>query len=97
MKKSDEKYLADWEATRKTGRLKYGLLHGTLWGVLVFLLHGLWELADHTFREAYLSQGAGVYLLMLVAGGILMYATVMWGINERFYRSKKKERETGAA
>jgi|GEM_PF-871849 len=91
MKRSDEKFLADWEAVRRRGRLKYGLIHGPIWGVLVFLIHGLFALTDHTFTEAYLSKDAGIYLLLMVAGGILMYTTIMWPINDRFYRKKRRE------
>jgi hypothetical protein len=97
MTKSDEKFIADWEAHRKSGKWKYFLLYGGTWGGVMFLIHGLFDLHDHSFREAFFSMEAGFYLLMMLLVGTLLYAPSLWVLNDYSYRSRKKKQDAAKA
>ncbi len=88
MKKQDAKFITAWEASRKGGFVKYIMSHGLAFGLILFLLSGLYHLFDRSFTEVYFSIEALYSLLIWIAGGIIGYGPASWWINEYLYRGK---------
>lgn len=89
MKESDSIFVRQWEQTRKTGRIRYALIRGLAFGLVFFLFTGLYGLYDNSFAQVFLRTRSIIVFLFWVAFGIIGFATLMWPVNEYFYRIKR--------
>ena len=91
-KKSEEKFLISWGETLKRGFLRYILIHGVIWGALVFLTVSLIDLTEKPFDEAFLSLKAlGKFAIFLMAG-VFFYSPTMWVyFNWRYKNLKERQ------
>ncbi|MCB9345251.1 MAG: hypothetical protein H6576_16300 [Lewinellaceae bacterium] len=78
---------------RKQGRLKYSLIHGMLFGFMIFLINALIDLFDMSFFEAFLSKRALFSLAFLLVTLVIAHATFFWWNNERMLKKLLKEEE----
>ena len=81
-------YKSDWQAKRKLGRFKYGLIYGSIYG-LIMILFKLLIIGDDI---GYTSLTLGIVLEQWywLVFGIVFSWTFLWWSNNRFYRIKKK-------
>ena len=91
MKDSDIRFVKQWEANRKLGRMRYAVLQGSGFGLILFLFTGLYSLWEKPFAQVFLSTRSFIVLLFWIACGIIGFASLMWPMNEYFYRNKKKD------
>lgn len=89
MNNSDIKFVQQWEQTRKTGRIRYALIRGLAFGLILFLFTGLYGLWDNSFAQVFLRTRSIIVFLFWVACGIIGFATLLWPVNEYFYRIKR--------
>lgn len=90
MKRSELKFMTDWESRRKSGRLKYCLLDGSVFGLIMLLfVEGLTYFleANYTFTWSRLALAFGVWVL----GGIAIYGPLMWAMNGYYYKKFSKK------
>lgn len=87
MNKSDEKFVKNWEQSRRLGRIKYGMIHGSIFAVLVITFVKITTYLigenDTLFSwNALTEYGVGILL------GILFFSSFMWWLNERMYKTR---------
>ena len=88
MKNSDAKFLKDWEQTRQAGFVRYCITHGLAFGIILFVITGLFQLTGQSFTDVFFSLKTIYTLLIWLAGGIAGYGPVSWWVNEYLYRKK---------
>lgn len=87
----NEKYLVDWHETRKNGRKRFALSHGTIFGCITLALHLVYLGFSGTI-SAVLTPAIFLFQLAVwVIGGILGHATIMWWVNEYLYKTRFRE------
>lgn len=89
MKKTEIQFTTNWERRMKRGRLKYGLIEGSIFGIFVYLFSVLGSLllSDYVFDSTLF-----IFELMFwILGGIGAYLTVMWRLNMYFYTRYQKK------
>jgi hypothetical protein len=86
MHEGDKKFKAQWEKTRNDGRIRYALIHGSIFGLIVFVVINLWSLKDQSFQDVFLSRRALDQGMTMVLAGILGYGTIKWWMNENIYK-----------
>ena len=91
MQTSNQKFVRQWEETRKLGRFKYALTHGLGFGLILFLFTGIFNLWEKPFSEVFLSLRSAIVFLFWIAAGIIGYAVLMWPMNEYFFRKRTQE------
>jgi Na+/glutamate symporter len=79
----------DWEKTRKWGRLKYSILHGFSFSLLISLAMLALDVYDH--KEVSLVNTVIFMLLNLIGWGSIEYFLI-WPLSERHYKKKKQPR-----
>lgn len=90
MKRSELKFMTDWERRRKKGRLKYCLLEGGVFGLIMLIfVEGLTYFFDinYAFTWSRLALAFGIWVL----GGIAIYGPLMWAMNGYYYKKKTKK------
>ncbi len=86
-------FIKSWEETRKSGRLRYALVEGTLFGFIIMAT----PLAISIFSESVelnIHKYWAYYLGFSILGGIIFYWLFFWPLNEYFYKKKKKNNKT---
>ena len=85
MKKSEAKFIENWKKKKEKGRLSYGFVEGSIFGLLVGIFTVLLSLF---FEDNYIVLGMQlVYdLIIWMLGGILGYLTIMWEVNMYYYK-----------
>lgn len=89
--KADEKFMRQWEGILEKGRLYHHLFYGTLWAVFVFIFVTLFDLAEKSFAEAFLSKEAMLKLLVWLVAGAALYGPLIWWANNKRYKKMKEE------
>ncbi len=88
-------FIKDWEDSRKMGRLKYALLHGSIFGFIVGSFAML--VANYTSASVNLNLEELVINYVLFFGiSIVGYYIIIWPINEYYFKrylSKYKTKE----
>lgn len=89
MKKSELKFLKNWERSRKNGRVQFMLKAGTIWGIILTVTMTIFQHFAFDFDlNAYLFLGN--LFLYLVVGYFLHYLP-LWQMNEaKFEKLKSK-------
>ena len=90
MKRSELKFMTDWENRRKSGCLKYCLLDGSVFGLIMLLFVEVltyFFVANYTFTWGRLGFAFGVWVL----GGITIYGPLMWLIHGYYYKKFSKK------
>jgi len=90
MKPSDHKFVRQWAETRKMGRIKYAFIHGIIFGLILFLFTGIYNLFEKPFGEVFLTLRSAIVCLFWIVSGIIGYAVLMWPVNEYFFRRKQE-------
>lgn len=86
MHEGDLKFKTDWEKTRNGGRIRYALVHGSTFGIIIFLAINLWSLKDQSFQDVFMSRRALDQAVAMVLAGIVGYGTIKWWMNENIYK-----------
>ncbi len=86
----DDKFIEEWKAIKKQGRLKFALREGIVFGVVLFLITSLLKLRKHSFSEIFLNEIAFMEFLFWIIGGFIGYFTVMWWTRNFIYKIKMK-------
>ena len=72
----EAKFVAYWEATRKQGRLRYALLHGSIFGFLIFLFTFIFSFLDDSYDEMF---------VMPKVFGVVFEGGYTWWMNTKKY------------
>lgn len=88
MEQSDLKFIQDWKETRKYGWIKFSLIHGSIFGIITFILTKLLTLIFEPSSGLLLNQGLHIEILVWLIGGILMYGPIMWKLNEYLFEKR---------
>lgn len=91
MNPSDQKFVRQWAVTRKMGRIKYAFVHGIIFGLILFLFTGIYNLFEKPFGEVFLTLRSAIVCLFWMVSGIIGYAVLMWPVNEYFFRKRTEE------
>lgn len=89
MKKSDEKFIKNWEKTKELGFKKYEFTHGLGFGILTTIINLLWlQFGEEKNLDTdnFLISAA----IMIIVGGA-SYAGVTWLLNDYIYQKKIKK------
>lgn len=82
--KKKSTFIKDWEDTRKMGRLKYALLHGSIFGIIVgtfTIIVSSYTSSNSNWKEDFLINS-----VIFVLSGVAGYFLLMWPINEYYYK-----------
>ncbi|MGG5505971.1 MULTISPECIES: hypothetical protein [unclassified Myroides] len=86
--------MGNWERRMKKGRLQYGIVDGSVFGVIMLLVTELFSLF---LEEGYAFSWANFALAFCIwiIGGMLIYGTLMWSMHMYYYKkfSKKLARQ----
>ncbi|MBK9565330.1 MAG: hypothetical protein WAT22_14745 [Saprospiraceae bacterium] len=86
MNDQDKKFKEIWEKRQVQGRLRYGIVNGSLFGFMVFVIINLFSLKEKTFQDVYFTYPALSQLLTMVLAGIIGYSTLKWWMNQNIYK-----------
>ena len=86
MTAKETKFVAYWEATMKRGRVRYALLHGCIFGFLIFLFTFIFSFLDDSYDEMFVVPKVFVSLLIFIIGGIIFEGGYTWWMNTKKYR-----------
>lgn len=76
----------DWEKTRKWGRLKYSILHGFSFALLISFV----MLALDVYNHKYSLVNAAIFMLLnLICWGSIEYFLI-WPSSERQFKKRKQ-------
>ncbi len=92
MNEQDRKFKELWEKRQLQGRFQYGLVNGSFFGFMVFIIINLFSLKEKSFQDVYLTYDALSQMLTMVLAGIIGYVTLKWWMNQKIY-NKIIERE----
>ena len=92
MNEQDRKFKELWEKRQLQGRFQYGLVNGSFFGFMVFIIINLFSLKEKSFQDVYLTYDALSQMLTMVLAGIIGYSTLKWWMNQNIY-NKIIERE----
>jgi hypothetical protein len=82
----DKKFKETWEKRQIKGRWHYGLVNGSIFGFVVFVVINLFKLQDQSLSEVYFTAVALSQMLTMVLAGIIGYSTIKWWMNENIYK-----------
>lgn len=82
------KYTKSWEKKRKIGRIKYGLIYGGIFGILMMIWSIMFELPE--FSLEFLTWELVYKQMHWIVFGIFMFMTFMWWAENRINRISKK-------
>lgn len=88
-KSKEELFIEKWEKIRPKGIVKFSLLHGSLYGILLFVVLLVVDLFKKPFADIFTLQlliDFGMYLL----AGIVLLGPFEWMMGERQYKRFKK-------
>lgn len=88
MKRSDAKFIKNWKETQKLGWIKFSLIHGSLFGIIAFIITNFISFAISSFSEDLINSGLIIEFLIWLFGGILVYGPVMWATNQYLFDKK---------
>lgn len=86
MTEKDAKFVAYWEVVMKRGRLRYALLHGSIFGFLIFLFTFIFSFFDGSLDEMFKMPKVVVSMLIFIVGGIIFEGGYTWWMNTKRYR-----------
>ena len=89
--KNNQKFLKNWEITRKKGRLLYALTEGSIFGFIIALFTFLADLFNLTGET--LDMNRFLYFMYAVILGIIGYYLLFWPLNEYYYRKIKNQQQ----
>ena len=95
MHEGDKKFKEQWEKTLNEGRIRYSLIHGSIFGFAVFVILNLWNLKDKSFSEVYFNTKALEQALTMILAGIVGYGTIKWWMNQSIYKKILQREKDG--
>jgi len=89
--KSDLRFMKNWLDNRKMGMIKFAATNGVIYGILLFVFTGLFELNENPFQEVYFSkQSIKVFMLWLFFG-VFGYGLMMWWLNQYLFNKRLRK------
>ncbi len=85
---SDVKFFRNWLYNRKLGIVKYAFINGVVYGILLFIFTGLFDLQEKTIKDVYFGADAIVRFLFWLTFGVLGYGLTMWWLNQYFFKKR---------
>ena len=85
--KSDSKDSEAWTKKRKMGRIKYGLVYGSLFGLFMLVIHIFLDIRES--RSEFVTKEIIIRQIYWIPFGIIMFMTVIWWLENKFSRKKK--------
>jgi len=89
-KAKEELFIEKWEKLRTKGIVKFSLLHGGLYGVLLFVVLFVVDLFKKPFADVFTMQ-LFIDLGMYVLAGIVLLGPFEWLMGERQYKRYKQQ------
>lgn len=86
MTEKETKFVAYWEIVMHRGRLRYALLHGSIFGFLIFLFTFIFSLLDDSYDKMFAIPNIFATLLIFIIGGIIFEGGYTWFMNTKKYR-----------
>ena len=83
MTDKEAKFVAYWEATMKQGRLRYALLHGSIFGFLIFLFTFIFSFLDDSYDEMFVMPKIFGVILIFILGGVIFEGGYTWWMNTK--------------
>lgn len=86
MTEKETKFVAYWESTMQRGRWRYALLHGSIFGFLIFLFTFIFSFLDDSYDKMFVVPNVFVSILIFIIGGIIFEGGYTWWMNTKKYR-----------
>lgn len=86
MTDKDAKFIAYWQIVMQRGRWRYALLHGSIFGFLIFLFTFIFSFFDGSLNEIYRIPKVFGTILIFIIGGIIFEGGFTWWMNTKRYR-----------
>ncbi len=87
-------YIKTWEKSRKQGRLKYSIIQGLIFGVIVTLIKDrnlIWDTLKGNYNEI---QAIFVNFSWLFLGATIGYYIIVWWWKEKLYKKEQDKLAT---
>ncbi len=84
-------FIKSWEETRKSGRLRYALVEGALFGFIIAFIPILISMFSKSI-ELNIQNNWTYYIGFSILGGIIAYWFIFWPMNEYFYQKKREKK-----
>ena len=81
-----------WEQTRKMGAWKYGLIYGTIWGLLVVAFVIIVNSFFKFDPRMLTTKGIGSMIVIYWIAGVFLYRFVFWRAKEKLYQAWKEKK-----
>ena len=83
------KFLADWPKMMELGLVKFALIHGAIFGLLVGGFTCIIDLFT-TPKSDWSLQTLGTTMLFFIVASIVVYGPLEWWMNNKKYQQLKK-------
>ena len=87
MDEKDLKFIKSWEKVLKSGRIKYSLINGLIFGIFTYLFSS--ALIYFFDNKVYQTSRVVIQLSIFCIGGVLMFYFIHWKANTNRYHSLK--------
>jgi hypothetical protein len=93
MKKSELKFIREWEETKKLGLFRFIMSNGIAWCIImspVLVLTDVWYY-ELSFFEVLLSKETLEKVIISLVVGVFLYGPVIWWLKGYYYNKFKKK------
>lgn len=87
MTDKDRKFIAYWENIKKKGRVNYAIVHGIIFGTLIFILCFIFSHFDANIANLFIGKQFFISLLLYLIGGIFYEGIFSWYFNTKKYQN----------
>ncbi len=91
MEDRNEQFTNKWDMIRSKGRMRYAVVNGGLFGLVIYVIVSLLKLGEYSFEEIFFTPNALREAASWVFGGMLSYGTIVWWMNEKAYKRIKNQ------
>lgn len=87
MRKKDQKFISYWENIVRKGRLQYAVIHGIIFGSLLFTISFIFSHFDSNISNLFIGDQFFYTLMIYILGGVLYEGVFSWYFNTKKYNN----------
>ncbi len=87
MTDKDKKFISYWEGVINRGRLYYTMVHGIIFGTIIFLIIFVFSYFDNSLTKMFAGYNFFLTLLLYIVGGMIYEGIFSWFLNSKKYKN----------
>lgn len=92
MKVSEDKFLNSWKNRQQKGKIRFFLLVGFSWGIIVPVFIGLIDVFQNSFSDVFLNNSFLIKLVVFIFVGAFIMGPIFWNSNNKRYKKLLKKK-----